>query len=323
MRLKSLRLKGFKGFRSGIGLDEVFIDFNDLPDGLIAITGNNGMGKTTLIDNMHPYRLMPYKLRKAKEWSPNAFSYYDHCYGNASKELVFEINGNEYRSLLLIDVDKNKQEAYLHVKEDGEWIPLNDGKTKTYDAKVEEMVGSPRLFFTSVFRSQGAKKLSEYSRSDIIKIISELLNIDHIKKQGDKAKTVVDAIKRIRDEASTRVSLLESELSEYDKLEIVLKKKSLEIVKTNELLSESKSLLESKTNEIAELEKKKIIQESVNNRLKDLEKAHSQDQNELRVLVSESKKVNDDTTIKQNEVLKWYKNEVTDTETEISSSTTL
>jgi len=205
--LHSLRLKEFKGLRAGVGLGEVVVDFSRLPaSGLIAVVGGNGMGKTTILDNCHPYRLMPYKLRKAAGWSPAAFSFYDQCYGQeAVKELVFEMAGTRYKSLLLIDADRRKQEAYLYRESTGGWQPVNDGKTRTYDEAVEALCGSPSLFFTSVFRAQGARNLSDYTRGDIMAVVAELLNIDHVREQGEKARKVagllmaeVDALTRDR-----------------------------------------------------------------------------------------------------------------------------
>jgi exonuclease SbcC len=205
MILHSLTLKNFKGLLAGVGLAEVTIDFDKLPNGLIAVVGSNGMGKTTLLDNFHPFRLMPYKLRKAAGWSPAAFSYYDECVGEAKKELIFSVGDVRYKSVLLIDADRRKQEATLyHLGDEAmyggaarsglHWIPLNDGKVKTYDESVEKVCGSPSLFFTSVFRAQGARNLSDYTRGDIMSVVAELLNIDHIKEQGEKARKVAAAL---------------------------------------------------------------------------------------------------------------------------------
>lgn len=214
MRLVSLRLRGFKGLRAGIGLEEVFVDFSKLPGGLIAIVGANGSGKTTILDNCHPYRLMPYKCRKAKDWTPGSFSFYDQCFGSdAMKELVFEMGGTTFKSVVLIDVPRRKQEAYLYRDDNAAgWYPLNDGKTKTYDEAVERVVGSPSLFFTSVFRSQGAKNLSDYSRGDIMGIISELLNVDHIKEQSEKARKVVGALSAVVSAEQSKLDLLQEDL---------------------------------------------------------------------------------------------------------------
>jgi exonuclease SbcC len=52
----SLTLKGFRGIRDGLSLDVLTLDFERLADGagLIAITGANGRGKSTVLDNAHP-----------------------------------------------------------------------------------------------------------------------------------------------------------------------------------------------------------------------------------------------------------------------------
>ena len=97
MRPISLTLNGFKGIRSTSGKDEVFHDFSKL-QGLVALTGPNGAGKTTILDNLHPYRIMPYR---AGSYSPRSFSFYNECYSrSAQKDLHFEADGNTYRSLL-------------------------------------------------------------------------------------------------------------------------------------------------------------------------------------------------------------------------------
>jgi exonuclease SbcC len=56
MRPLSLRLKGFRGIRDGLGRDELTLDLAaltaDAP--LVALVGANGRGKTTVMDNLHP-----------------------------------------------------------------------------------------------------------------------------------------------------------------------------------------------------------------------------------------------------------------------------
>jgi exonuclease SbcC len=185
MRPVSLKLRGFKGIRSKSGKDEIVLDFSDIK-GLAAITGANGAGKTTVLDNLHPYRIMPYR---AGSYSPKSFSFYNECYGRgASKELVFEFESRLYKNLLLIDTEKKKQEAYLFLKEGQQWQPLCDGKVENYDNLINSLLGSPQLFFTSVFRCQDAQKLSDYTKGEIKDIFVELLGIESLKLRGAKAK---------------------------------------------------------------------------------------------------------------------------------------
>jgi len=51
-----LTLKGFRGIRDGLGLEEMTLDLERLADGaaLVAIAGANGCGKSTVMDNLHP-----------------------------------------------------------------------------------------------------------------------------------------------------------------------------------------------------------------------------------------------------------------------------
>lgn len=183
MRPLNLKLKNFKGIKAGMGLDEVGIDLSGIK-GIAVFSAPNGSGKTTILDNLHPYRLMPYR---AGGYRPSSFSFYEHVYDTGMKELIFEIEGVCYRSVVLIDANRKKQEAYLFKKDKDSWVPLNDGKTDSYDKKIEEICGSPDLFFISIFRSQNARSLSDYTKGDIKSLFVELLGIESLKALGDKA----------------------------------------------------------------------------------------------------------------------------------------
>jgi exonuclease SbcC len=194
MKPLSLKLKGFKGILAGMGVHEVKMDFTRLPPGIIIFYAPNGSGKTTIMNNMQPYRIMPDHVKGI--YSADAFSYYDHCYGNdACKDLLWELDGSVYRSLINIDTVKRRQECYLWQQDEAGWTPINrDGKTESYDRAVDALLGSPELFFTSLFRGQEARSLSRYTKGTMKDLFVELLGIEGERTLGDKAGQVHDAL---------------------------------------------------------------------------------------------------------------------------------
>jgi len=187
MKPDYLLLRGFEGILSGMGLHEIEIDFSVVPDGIVVFDGANGRGKTTIVDSMHHFRLMPSKVNKS--YSPEAFSFYEETYGaDACKIFVSKMRGTRHKSVVSIDAVKRKQKCYLYEEVNGSWRPLNpDGSTESYDKAVEAIFGTPQLYFISNFRDQRAKSFSRYSKGDIKDILSELLGIDGIKELSDKA----------------------------------------------------------------------------------------------------------------------------------------
>ncbi len=79
MQPLKLTLKGFRGVRDGLGLDEITLDLELLADGaeLIAIARANGSGKSTIIDSLVPFMALQ---SRAGNTGPGGFSYYDHVY---------------------------------------------------------------------------------------------------------------------------------------------------------------------------------------------------------------------------------------------------
>ncbi|MBI3755442.1 MAG: AAA family ATPase, partial [Deltaproteobacteria bacterium] len=209
MRLVRAKLKGFKGIKRGMGLDILDIDFTKLPTGLIAFVGSNGRGKTTTLDNMHPFRVFP---------SRSGSSFYDLCEGvDAQKELVFEYGGGVYRSVIHVDADRKKQEAYLYRQDGSDWISINkDGKTTSYDAAVESIMGSEKLFFLSVFRAQNAKPLSAHTKGELKEIFEDLLGLDEIREKGEKAKEVKKHLLSVRDRLKGEIDGLAGVIKERE-----------------------------------------------------------------------------------------------------------
>ena len=203
MRPLSLTLKGFRGIRDGLGRDELTLDFDrlvgDAP--LVALAGMNGRGKTTLMDNMHPYLTMPSRASVA---GPGGFSYYDHvCLPENEKDLTWAHGGRRYRSQVVIRSNgKRKTEAFLFAQDGSGWKPValengtvSDGKVETYERCIEAVCGSAETFFTSVFSSQGKRQLTAYKNAEIKTLLADLLGLEEIRTLGQQASETAKLLK--------------------------------------------------------------------------------------------------------------------------------
>lgn len=201
MKPQRLTLSGFKGVRDGLGMKTFTLEFNSLAQ-LIALKGRNGRGKTTLIDNLQPYRLLPSKVDGS--WSPKAVSFYEALDApSATKDLVWSHQGKHFRSLCewklngktrtcaayLFEIIDGVERAYALA--DG---VICDGKTDNYDRAIEEILGPPEVFFTSAFSAQGKKPISAMQTGDAKRWLGNLLNQAPIRALGDRAKQVAKVL---------------------------------------------------------------------------------------------------------------------------------
>lgn len=165
MKLESIRLRGFKGIRHGLGVDQIELDLSGLT-GLIALTGQNGAGKTTLMEQLQPFPQVVSRPNPALK---------NHVYlRDSEKELSFWLNGLQYRTLVKIDAQSGRAEGYLW--ENGN--PMVDGKISSFTKAIEDLFGSPDLFFSSVFAAQGASKISDLKPAEFKKLMGEFLRLD-------------------------------------------------------------------------------------------------------------------------------------------------
>lgn len=176
MRLKSLKLRGAIGLKA-FG-DEINIDFERFDSGPLAIVGPNGAGKTTILENLHPW---PTLISRDGSLA-------NHFYlKDSAKEFEFEYDGHIYLCKHPIDGEHKKIEAYLY--QDGK--TLNDGKVNSYKALVDKLFGSPKVFFKSIFLSQGGERISQLSPAESKDFFVKLLGFDLYQIYEEKSKTFI------------------------------------------------------------------------------------------------------------------------------------
>lgn len=290
MRPLKLTLEGFRGIKAGMGQDRVTLDLENLAGDavLVALVGPNGRGKTTLLDNLHPYRVMPSKLDRSTNYSPEAFSYYDHLVapGEARKELVWEHLGTRYRSLLYwkLTAKTAKTEAYLQRQTSaGSWEPVtlpdgttSDGKAKTYDRVVEGVLGSPRLFFTAAFSAQGRTQLSSYSQGDIKALMSEVLGLDAIQELGDKAGDVAKGLRRHLQTVRDQLQGLEAQQQQAQQLQDRIGSDKASLSMYDEAVRQTREKARAAATALAQVEKDQQDAEATRLKRQDLEQQLTQ-----------------------------------------------
>ncbi|MBX9609728.1 MAG: hypothetical protein K2Y51_26195, partial [Gammaproteobacteria bacterium] len=287
-----LTLRGFKGIRAGLGKDEIAVDLR-MPGQLVALVGPNGAGKTTILDNLHPYRVMP---SRATGYAPGSFSYFDHCYlADSKKVLVWEHDGTVYESTILIKASgkTTKQECYLARVSGDTAQPArlpdgttSDGKTKTYDALVEHILGTPEMFFTAAFSCQGRRTLADYTNGDIKALMSELLGLGGILALGEQANEEQRARRARLEGMRQRVQRAAQVEREHEEAELgaIAAEQTVNTCRANEALARDalsvadQRLLEARTNAagFAETERRRSsLQMQIGQRQAELEKAAS------------------------------------------------
>ncbi|MBU1095809.1 MAG: SMC family ATPase [Bacteroidetes bacterium] len=212
MKILKLKLRGAIGIHKGLGVDEIEIDFTQFKPGLIALTGKNGSGKTTIMENLHPFRTMV-----SRSGSLQSHFYLKDSY----RILEFEHAGDIYESRILIDALTNGSEAYLNMyqKNGNNMVPLNDGKLTTYDEEIENVLGSPELFFNSVFSGQKSKGIAELKPADRRKLFYELLNLNVYEQYLEQTKSKLKASEIQLAEIEGKIKSIDISLDKWNEME--------------------------------------------------------------------------------------------------------
>jgi exonuclease SbcC len=201
MILHSLRLRGVLRFD-----DEVSLNYRDLPPGLIALTGRNGDGKSTVMESPIAtlYRTFPSRAKK------EPFDYATRK--DAFLETVFELEGRGlYRARVNLDPVSRKADPVLfHIAADGTETPLSDGKTASYDARITELLPSLDALLVSVYASQDRNgSFARLEKKDRRTLFGSLCGCDHYEAMAERARLASARVSQVIDDGDReRVGLV-------------------------------------------------------------------------------------------------------------------
>lgn len=198
-----LRLEGFTGIRDGLNRAVIELNLEALcgDAALVAVAGANGRGKTTILDNLTPYLIMPSQLKPGQ----TSFSYYAHVYLPVARKVLEwgALDGQRYRSEIIVRCGRrHRTEAYLTRSEGGQWRPVrcadgtvSDGHQASYQQCVEAIVGSQNLYFAATFAAQNRRLLHEFEQPEAKALLLDLLDQQRLRPAGAQAAEVVRLLK--------------------------------------------------------------------------------------------------------------------------------
>lgn len=205
IQIDKLKLRGSTGIKKGLKTDEIEIDFTKYLDGLIGLCGENGSGKTSILENLHPYSCLLTRPGKLQ----------DHfCLKDSYRDLYFTDvkNGDRYRAFISLDGSaKTGKAEYFLYKNDN---PITNGRKEDYDKKIESLFGSLSLFLKSAFVSQKPPKnfpeLQDATKGERKAIFRELAGLDYLQLYSDSAREKMKTISNELTQNKIKLEQLES-----------------------------------------------------------------------------------------------------------------
>jgi exonuclease SbcC len=182
MDLVRLTARGAKGFAlfGDRGLD---VSLDTLPEGLVAVVGRNGQGKTTF------FEAVPAALYG--EWPSRPGAFVDAFDGrSAFLDVVLALDRGRYRARVNVDQVARATDALLELTTpDGTVTRLNDGKVLTFRAAVKHHLPTLRVLLASAFACQ--KRTGSFARLDRAgrrELFAELLGLRHLETYADTSR---------------------------------------------------------------------------------------------------------------------------------------
>ena len=211
--LVSVRLRGAIGIWKGIKKDEIAINFDEFDNGLIALSGKNGKGKTTLIENCHAYAQLLTRKGTLKEHFRLRDSF---------RELVYRDERTGYEKRFLIQIDGATKSAgskyYIFDRSHSgeEWLPEAgiDGNLDPYEKAVNSIFGPLEMYLRTAFITQRPNKdapdLTEATKGEKKLLFANLAGLDYLQQFSDNAKLEADRVSAESHDAEIKIGMLEN-----------------------------------------------------------------------------------------------------------------
>lgn len=249
-QLLKVKLRGAIGIKEGTGKEELEVDFSQYQEGIIALCGFNGKGKTTLIENCHPYPKMLTRNGKLQS----------HFYLKDSYRNLLYIDEEEiyYDITIMIDGKTQSGKCKYFVKtgkdvKDLKPIDSIDGNLDPYIEWVNNTFGTIDLFLRTAFFAKETTgdipDISKATKGEKKTLFSSLIGIDYLSNLSEAAKIQKKELEKEVDKTEAKIIPLTDNLSEEklkDEINCISENIDNTEVKINELqisISEKEKVL--------------------------------------------------------------------------------
>lgn len=253
--LKYISLRGSIGIKDGQKKDEIEINFDKFNSGVVGLTGNCGTGKTTLIENCHPFPCMLTRSGNLKE---------HFCLKDSHRILIYETpKGKQIKIEMYIDgVAKTTSSKYfVSIKQKGgSWESLKtvDGTLPSYNEFVKNTFGSKEIFLRTSFYPKesvkGMSDLSQAAKTEKMELFSILAGTDYLSAISKKAKDLIN-------QEEIEITNIKSQLKDFDSIDQKIEEYSKSIEDDQKEITRLEDLIKNDNEELAkyeELQKKYI-----------------------------------------------------------------
>ncbi|MCD6324772.1 AAA family ATPase [Candidatus Bathyarchaeota archaeon] len=261
MIVKELHLKNF------ISYDDQTISF---PMGVITIVGENGAGKTAILDGITYALFKEHSRGKDQNLIRRQFK-------NAEVRLRFVTRGKNYEVIWSLSRKRSATGHFRNLDDDYPIVRPGSGE-RTILPEIEKRLGLDKnVFMNAIYVKQGEiAKLIDAKQSERKKLIGEILGIEELEKIWEAMR------EPLRD--------LESELKGYKRDVEQLSKYEQELEEKEEELSEKYEEYQKGKEELAKLEEKLKSLEKEVNELDNKAKRYEQIKEEISSLLSQKQK---------------------------------
>lgn len=224
-RLLSIKLRGAIGIKKGSGKDEIEVNFEDYNDGIIALIGENGKGKTTLLENCHPFPKMLTRDGKLQ----------DHFFLKDSYRKLLYVDENDTYYEIIMNIDgfnkTGKVTYFVNTGKDRNALePIKDlsGTIDPYTTWVNQTFGSLNIFLQTAFFAKeqtDAPDIAHSTKGQKKELFSTLLGIDYLSILEESARAELRNSNQKMNTLKTRLEGIH-----YDDEELATLQNTLEVL---------------------------------------------------------------------------------------------